>query len=79
MIQRDWNHPSIVLWGVRINESRDDDHFYEHTNRLAHALDPSRQTGGVRCHTSSSLLEDVYTMNDFVLNGGEVAPVISNR
>ncbi|MBB6056148.1 glycoside hydrolase family 2 protein [Tolumonas osonensis] len=73
MIQRDWNHPSIVLWGVRINESRDDDHFYERTNRLAHALDPSRQTGGVRCHTSSSLLEDVYTMNDFVLNGGEVA------
>ena len=73
MIQRDWNHPSIVLWGVRINESRDDDHFYERTNKLAHSLDPSRQTGGVRCHTGSSLLEDVYTMNDFVLNGGAVA------
>ena len=57
MIQRDWNHPSIVLWGVRINESRDDDHFYERTNKLAHSLDPSRQTGGVRCHTGSSLLE----------------------
>jgi len=22
MIRRDWNHPSIILWGVRINESR---------------------------------------------------------
>ncbi len=24
MIRRDWNHPSIILWGVRINESKDD-------------------------------------------------------
>ena len=28
MIRRDWNHPSIILWGVRINESRDDHDFY---------------------------------------------------
>src|SRR5206468_1634701 len=28
MIRRDWNHPSVVLWGVRINESRDDHDFY---------------------------------------------------
>jgi len=73
MIERDWNHPSIILWGVRINESRDCDNFYAQTNQLAHVLDPSRQTGGVRCHANSTLLEDVYTMNDFVLNGGEVA------
>ena len=28
MIRRDWNHPSIILWGVRINESRDNHDFY---------------------------------------------------
>lgn len=28
MIERDWNHPSIILWGVRINESGDDHDFY---------------------------------------------------
>ena len=27
MIERDWNHPSIVIWGVRINESLDDARF----------------------------------------------------
>ena len=69
MIRRDWNHPSIVLWGVRINESQDFHDFYTATNRLAHALDPSRQTGGVRAIDHSEFLEDVYTANDFVYDG----------
>lgn len=73
MIERDWNHPSIVLWGVRINESQDDHDFYVETNRVAHELDGTRQTGGVRFITDSELLEDVYTMNDFVL-GSETLP-----
>jgi len=65
MIRRDWNHPSIVLWGVRINESKDDHNFYLRTNALAHALDGARQTGGIRNFQESELLEDVFTMNDF--------------
>lgn len=63
------NHTSIILWGVRINESKDDDEFYKRTNEAAHQLDDSRQTGGVRCNKNSSLLEDVYTYNDFVHDG----------
>ena len=63
------NHPSIVLWGVRINESQDNDAFYTRTNRIAHELDPSRQTSGVRYIQKSSLLEDVYAFNDFVHSG----------
>ncbi|HEY0762870.1 MAG TPA: glycoside hydrolase family 2 TIM barrel-domain containing protein [Pyrinomonadaceae bacterium] len=65
MVRRDWNHPSIVLWGVRVNESRDDHDFYTRTNQLAHSLDDSRQTGGIRYNYESELLEDVFTMNDF--------------
>ena len=65
MIRRDWNHPSIVLWGVRVNESKDDHDFYTRTNALAHQLDPTRQTGGVRYVRESEFLEDVFTMNDF--------------
>ncbi len=59
------NHPSIVLWGVRINESGDNDAFYTRTNAVCHELDPSRLTSGVRCIDKSSLLEDVYSRNDF--------------
>ena len=65
MIVQYRNHPSIMLWGVRINESVDDDEFYTKTNALAHELDPTRQTGGVRCYKKGSFLEDVYTYNDF--------------
>ncbi|MGI6742012.1 MAG: glycoside hydrolase family 2 protein [Brevefilum sp.] len=68
MIMRDRNHPSIILWGVRINESADDDVFYTQTNALAHRLDPTRQTGGVRDFLESNFLEDVYTFNDFAEN-----------
>lgn len=69
MVKQYRNHPSIILWGVRINESQDDDGFYERTNAAAKELDPYRQTGGVRAHKQSSLLEDVYTYNDFSHNG----------
>ena len=63
------NHPSIVLWGVRVNESRDDDELYGRTNALCRELDPSRATSGVRYLEKSSLLEDVYAYNDFSHTG----------
>ena len=69
MILQFRNHPSIMIWGIRINESQDDDAFYTETNRIAHELDDSRQTGGVRNFKKSHLLEDVYTYNDFVHDG----------
>lgn len=69
MVTQYRNHPSVILWGVRINESLDDDDFYRETNALAHSLDPSRQTSGVRYLEKSRLLEDVYAYNDFSHNG----------
>lgn len=63
------NHPSIVLWGVRINESQDDDDLYRRTNAAARELDPSRPTSGVRNIEKSTLLEDVYAYNDFSHSG----------
>lgn len=72
MIERDRNRPSIVLWGVRINESWDSTELYTATNALAHELDSTRQTGGVRFFQGSEFLEDVYTLNDF--SNGVVEP-----
>jgi len=48
MILRDRNHPSIISWGVRINESNDSSEFYADTNAIARSLDPTRPTHGVR-------------------------------
>ncbi len=69
MVRQYRNHPSVILWGVRINESLDDDEFYRETNMVAHALDKSRPTSGVRYLEKSSLLEDVYAFNDFSFAG----------
>jgi beta-galactosidase len=72
MIRRDWNHPSIIMWGVRINESQDNHDFYVRTNDAAHETDTTRQTGGVRFITDSEFLEDVFTQNDFILGNEEL-------
>jgi beta-galactosidase len=82
MIRRDRNHPSVVLWGVRINESPDDHDLYTRTNALARELDPSRQTGGVRWGVKSEFLEDVFTANDYsykpphIINDPPVTPYL---
>lgn len=65
MILRDRNHPSIISFGVRVNESADNHTLYTRTNTLARQLDPSRQTHGVRRSngSTSEFLEDVWTRN----------------
>ncbi len=65
MIKQNMHHPSIILWGVRINESQDCDELYRETNKVAHKLDSARATSGVRYLEKSHLLEDVYAFNDF--------------
>ena len=69
MVKQYRNHPSIILWGVRINESIDCDELYSKTNEVARRLDPTRPTTGVRYLKKSSLLEDVYAFNDFSHSG----------
>ncbi len=79
MVMQYRNHPSIILWGVRINESMDNDEFYKKTNEVAHSLDETRQTSGVRFIQKSSLLEDVYAYNDFSHDGSNAGCVSKKK
>jgi len=70
MIRRDRNHPAIVIWGVRINESRNDPEFYHRTRELAKTLDDSRPTSGTmtpdsRKNWQQEWHEDVFAYDDY--------------
>jgi beta-galactosidase len=72
MVMRDRNHPSVVSYGVRINESHDSHDLYEKTNRLARSLDPTRPTHGVRVKdrwSPAEFLEDVWAHNFIIPKG----------
>lgn len=68
MINRDYNHPSIIAWSIRINESVDHP-MYKKGQALAKALDPYRPTTGTRNFAHSEPLEDIYSFNDFSHDG----------
>jgi beta-galactosidase len=66
MVRRDWNHPSIVIWGVRINESENNPAFYRRTKEAAKALDDTRPTSGaMNRYSTKDWLQDVYAYDDY--------------
>jgi beta-galactosidase len=66
MVRRDRNHPSIVIWGVRVNESNNDPSLYARTRDLAKSLDGTRQTSGsMTSHSEKSWLQDVFAYDDY--------------
>ena len=46
MVVRDRNRPSVIIWGVRVNESNNDPTLYRRTRELAKSLDDSRPPPG---------------------------------
>ena len=67
MIVRDRNHPSIIVWGARLNETPNDTAFYTSTNDLAHALDDSRPTAGAMAgmRLTPDYQQDVFGEDDY--------------
>ena len=79
MVLKERNHPSVIIYGVRIDESVDDHELYTLTNKMAHENDPYRQTIGVRNFTNSELLEDVYGYNDFSCDSMNIGLIPSKK
>ncbi len=70
MIRRDRNRPSVVIWGVRVNESHNNPALYQRTRGLAHKLDPSRPTSGSMtfesaAHWKQEWHQDVFALDDY--------------
>ena len=70
MIVRDRNHPAIVIWGVRANESANDVELYQRTTSAAKSLDDSRPTSGSMTPSSRKTWkedwhEDVFAFDDY--------------
>lgn len=76
MIVRDRNHPSVIIWGARLNETRDDPDFYTTTRDLAHRLDDSRPTTGSMIagnYNSTRFVQDVFSYNDYRRHDGHAS------
>ncbi len=67
MIVRDRNHPSIIVWGARLNETPNHVPFYTRTNALAHSLDDSRPTAGAMAglRLGTDYEQDVFGEDDY--------------
>lgn len=66
MILRDRNHPAVIIWGVRVNESHNDPALYERTRALAKSLDDSRPTSGsMTAHSKKDWHQEVFALDDY--------------
>ena len=69
MIYENYNHPSIILWGIRIKKTDINNDFYNKAIMLAEDLDKSRQTAGNRSFTGSKLFSSDFCIKEKVQNG----------
>lgn len=74
MIVRDRNRPSIVVWGVQVNESARYPDLYGRTKSLAYELDGTRQTSGsLTQHHTDNWDQDVFAFDDYHSDGDNSA------
>ena len=66
MVIRDRSRPSVVIWGTRLNETRDSPRLWAATRQAARELDSSRPSSGAMAfHQDVTWKEDVFAYNDY--------------
>jgi len=71
MVIRDRNRPSVVVWGTRLDETKNYPDLYAKARRLAYAHDGSRPTAGaVTFRSTSGWAEDVFSYDDYHIVDG---------
>jgi beta-galactosidase len=66
MIIRDRSRPSVILWGIRLNETANFPAFYARTRQVADELDGSRQTSGAMdVYSTDGWAADVFAYDDY--------------
>jgi beta-galactosidase len=68
MVIRDRSRPSVVIWGTRLNETRDFPGLWAATRRAARELDSSRPSSGAMAFHQDQVTtwdEDVFAYNDY--------------
>ena len=74
MVIRDRNRPSVVVWGTRLDETKNYPALYASARELAYRHDGSRQTAGaVTFHSTGGWAEDVFSYDDYHVVDGEPA------
>lgn len=75
MVIRDRNRPSVIIWGTRLNETRDSPGLYARTRQLARELDGSRPSSGTMTrHSTRDWSEDVFAFDDYRMVDEHAAP-----
>ena len=70
MVVRDRNRPSVIIWGVRVNEAPNNPVLWGQTRAVADSLDGTRPTSGsMTQHSTVGWHQDVFAMDDYSNNG----------
>jgi beta-galactosidase len=76
MVIRDRSRPSVIIWGTRLNETRDVPGLWARTRQTAAELDGSRPSSGAMVyHDDVAWDEDVFAYNDYGITArtGDIA------
>jgi beta-galactosidase len=66
MVTRDRSRPSVIIWGTRLNETKDFPGLWAATRQTARELDSTRpSSGAMASHEEATWNEDVFAYNDY--------------